>query len=181
VASGNVRELCAQSSLPAEHPTAIPPEDSFLSHNLKLRHLHLVNVSDNIFRLAPTLLAILSTLMSEQLETIFLQLRIRRKQELVLRTTDTVQTEYPQLRELNVLLEGPRFGHLVRFHVDVHFTNIGHSDDWWSHATSADLEDGVTLLFPELAERGVLHTTFHNPSEKGWMSDPFGNAIELVR
>jgi hypothetical protein len=142
----------------------IPPEDSFLSHNLKLRHLHLVNASDSIFRLAPILFGILSSLMSEQLETVVIQLQISRKQELVLRTTDTVQDEYPRLRELNVLLGGPRFGRLVQFHIDVHFTtNVIHRNQRWGHTIpNAELEDGVKLLFPELADRGVLQSTFRD-------------------
>jgi hypothetical protein len=122
-----------------------------------------VNVSDNVFRLAPTLLAILSTLMSEQLETVAIQLQISRKQELMLQTTDTVQDEYPRLRELNVLLGGARFGRLVRFHIDVYFTNVIHRNQRWGHTIpNAELEDGVKLLFPELADRGVLQSTFHD-------------------
>jgi hypothetical protein len=141
----------------------IPPEDSFLSQNLKLRHLHLVNASDSIFRLASILFGILSSLMSEQLETVTIQLQISRKQELVLQTTDAVQDVYPRLRELNVLLGGPRFGRLVRFHIDVHFTNVIHRNQRWGHEIlNADLEDGVKLLFPELADRGVLQSTFHD-------------------
>jgi hypothetical protein len=129
-----------------------------------------VNITHNIYRLGPNLHGVLSALASSSIETLALQLRIRRKQELVLQPSDAVQDAYPCLHELNALFDGPRFAHLRRMHVDVHFAFASNAADWWSATTPAQLEAGVAELFPVLAARGVLVSTFHDPTEKDWVS-----------